>query len=595
MKQDIISKMQAAGMVQAPGINWPVAHFEGGGDVGKSRPGDAVKFALPKPKTPAYTGKNLIEQVQNANPSMKPDEAKAVAGQLYKSGVTDLNATQAYGYADKQVVDKPAVIDDYGNVISPATYRTPTAADINPEYNTDLFTADGKAVPTTFDLGGHYTASIGVGADGLIKPTVSYQEPSHGFFGDLMKALGPIAPIAIAVFAPELLPSLGAFAAPALSAGLSVLSGEDPLQALEKAGLSYVGGQVASGVTGNLTDALGSTAAKVVGNVAGQEVSSGGNVDPLQALISGGIGAGTNAVLGQIDGFSDLSKGAQAAVTNVVANTLRTGDLDPAKAVQAAITAGFSAVSDAAPKSSDMIPGYFAPGGEGYVDTSAPAVPETPVVPETPGTNPDALIGNLQDAGLTSPIDYSGISDILSGGQTETPEEDIPTIDVIGKKEPPTVDYSDISDILSGGQTETPPIDYSGISDMLTGGQNETPPTEQAPAVSIPKIPVTPATKTPAVAPVKTVAPVTKPAAVAQATALVSAIAQGYMPSVGDVAHIKSLESLFGPLLGEAPPEPAHEKKDDSLSALEGMDQEYASGGHVDDFSVEALLHILRS
>ena len=193
------------------------------------------------------------------------------------------------------------------------------------------------------------------------------------------------------------------------------------------------------------------------------------------------------------------------------------------------------------------------------------------------------------DNGVTSPIDYSGISDILSGGQTETPEEDIPTIDVIGKREPPTIDDSGISDILSGGQTETTPIDYSGISDILTGGQSETPPTEQAPAVSIPKIPTT----TPAVAPVKTVVPVAKkPAA---AAALASAIAQGYMPSVGDVAHIKSLESLFGPLLGEAPPEPAHEKKDDSLSALEGMDQEYASGGHVDDFSVEALLHILRS
>jgi len=70
---------------------------------------------------------------------------------------------------------------------------------------------------------------------------------------------------------------------------------------------------------------------------------------------------------------------------------------------------------------------------------------------------------------------------------------------------------------------------------------------------------------------------------------------QQYMPSVGDVAHIKYLESLFGPLLGTLPAEPAHEKKDDSLSALEGMDQEYANGGHVDDFDVDALLHILRS
>ena len=167
---------------------------------------------------------------------------------------------------------------------------------------------------------------------------------------------------------------------------------------------------------------------------------------------------------------------------------------------------------------------------------------------------------------------------------------------------PPTpIDYSGISDILSGGQTEPSSIDYSGISDILSGGQSETPPEETPPeetlppAFSIPRIPSAPATKTPAAAPAKTVAPAAKKAAVTQAAALASAIAQGYMPSVGDVAHIKSLESLFGPILGTLLAEQTNEKKDDSLSALEGMDQEYASGGHVDDFSVEALLHILRS
>ena len=230
--------------------------------------------------------------------------------------------------------------------------------------------------------------------------------------------------------------------------------------------------------------------------------------------------------------------------------------------------------------------------------------------PNTIDINPDTLEpyvkapSNTEDSDLAinraNKIDQSNQQgnewDNASTGDdlftTKPPPEETPIdqIDITGKR--PTDD----SEPGWEGWTPPPtPIDYSGISDMLTGGQNETPPTEQAPAVSIPKIPVTPATKTPAVAPVKTVAPVTKPAAVAQATALVSAIAQGYMPSVGDVAHIKSLESLFGPLLGTLPAEPAHEKKDDSLSALEGMDQEYASGGHVDDFSVEALLHILRS
>jgi len=181
--------------------------------------------------------------------------------------------------------------------------------------------------------------------------------------------------------------------------------------------------------------------------------------------------------------------------------------------------------------------------------------------------------------------DNASIGDDLFTTEPPTEEPPIDQVEITGKR--PTDD----SEPGWEGWTPPPtPIDYSGISDILSGGQSKTPP-EEAPAVSVPRIPTTPAPKTPAVVPAKTVAPVAnKPAA-----ALASAIAQGYMPSVGDVAHIKSLESLFGPLLGMLPAEPAHEKKDDSLSALEGMDQEYASGGHVDDFSVEALLHILRS
>ena len=274
--------------------------------------------------------------------------------------------------------------------------------------------------------------------------------------------------------------------------------------------------------------------------------------------------------------LSDLSGGTDTGVTP--AETPRSIDNQVAADAQA------KADAEAAQAETDKLASTHPDPVQALIDQATNT--DQPAIDQQTQDLLNELSGGT-DNGVTSPIDYSGISDILSGGQTETPEEEIPTIDVTGKREPPTVDYSGISDILSGGQTETPPIDYSGISDMLTGGQNETPPTEQAPAVSIPKIPAT----TPTVAPATTPAPKTPAAAATPAPVA----AQGYMPSVGDVAHIKSLESLFGPLLGEAPPEPAHEKKDDSLSALEGMDQEYASGGHVDDFSVEALLHILRS
>jgi hypothetical protein len=72
-----------------------------------------------------------------------------------------------------------------------------------------------------------------------------------------------------------------------------------------------------------------------------------------------------------------------------------------------------------------------------------------------------------------------------------------------------------------------------------------------------------------------------------------------YMPGVGDVAHIKWENGLFGILPWNESPDEDKEagqetsKSDDLLAALE--DSQYATGGHVDDFSVEALLQILRS
>ena len=74
-------------------------------------------------------------------------------------------------------------------------------------------------------------------------------------------------------------------------------------------------------------------------------------------------------------------------------------------------------------------------------------------------------------------------------------------------------------------------------------------------------------------------------------------VGQQYLPGIGDVAHIKSDESLFGAIPGtESPASSAHEENYDPVAELLSQgDEEYASGGHVDDLSVEALLQILRS
>jgi hypothetical protein len=71
------------------------------------------------------------------------------------------------------------------------------------------------------------------------------------------------------------------------------------------------------------------------------------------------------------------------------------------------------------------------------------------------------------------------------------------------------------------------------------------------------------------------------------------------MPGVGDVADIKWENGLFGvlpwdePLVKDKDTKDETSQSDELLAALE--DSQYASGGQVDDFSVEALLQILRS
>ena len=173
------------------------------------------------------------------------------------------------------------------------------------------------------------------------------QEPNKGFLGDLMSS--PIMPILIGVLAPELLPSLGSFAAPAANAALSLAAGKDPATILKNAGLSYIGGQAGDLIKGSesLNDILGSTGTNIVGNVAKSEITSGGKADPLQALISGGLGAGANAIFGQIPGFEGLDSGTQGLIKTAVTSALKSGNKNPASLVSTALQAGMSQLPNA--------------------------------------------------------------------------------------------------------------------------------------------------------------------------------------------------------------------------------------------------------
>ena len=148
-----------------------------------------------------------------------------------------------------------------------------------------------------------------------------------------------------------------------------------------------------------------------------------------------------------------------------------------------------------------------------------------------------------------------------------------------------------IDAMVKNGQLNTK---ESGYVDA-TGGTGNTPGGSGGTGTT----PVTTAPKT-TPAPTPTPTPTPTPAATS-APNVIAAAPTGYMPGVGDVAHIKWDNGLFGVLPWEEQPAPSAGTKqrgkdsseDDVLTALE--DSQYATGGHVDDFSIEALLRILRS
>jgi hypothetical protein len=124
---------------------------------------------------------------------------------------------------------------------------------------------------------------------------------------------------------------------------------------------SYVGGQLA----GNLTSTLGSTGANLASRVATSALTGG---DPVQALISGGIGAAVPLITAQVPGFDTFGPATQKAINNTVASAIASGgDISPDMLVRAGLTAAKDYVATSGPDSKDFIAGYFAPGGEGYI------------------------------------------------------------------------------------------------------------------------------------------------------------------------------------------------------------------------------------
>ena len=426
--------------------------------------------------------------------------------------------------------------------------------------------------------------------------------------------------------------------------------------AVKAAALTYAGGQVAEGVTGQLGTAaqygtdLGSSqtamlaaqdagmgvanniTAKVIGNAAGQVVGSGGKIDPVQALLSGGFGAGTNAVLSDLPGYSSLDPNTQAAIAKVVTKTLQTGNLAPADLIGAAMSAGKSAMANS---TNTPTADQTAANNQSFIDSLAPydSTPATQfttladygITPAetnatdwaslyaTPTTNPltgETIIGgnpadfanqNLNisqdnidsfNQSLQGIIDKGGFTSQWQtvGGDRIMVQDDGTAIGINENGDSYSLTPDEVTTMIDNGQLNTAESGYVAA----TGGTGNTPggsgTNTTAKTAATVKTPATTA---------KTAATTTTPTTASLAAAL-------GLP-LYDVAHIKSFKELFGHELDAQDTSNAQDlqtaeaalesgKPSEAEEALAALGQEnYFSGGHVDDFNVDSLLQILRS
>jgi hypothetical protein len=289
-----------------------------------------------------------------------------MAALLAAQGITDINQ---FGVRDKTVTSEKRY-NDQGDLEDGVTSMVP-------EYYNK---ATGEAVGSYYDKAkgstwsGTFAGDDSTAYNVQFKPdgTPVFYSQYGGSSNDLAQMLDDPILSAVANIAASY------FGGPLGSAALQAAQGRDLKDIAAAAALTYAGGQVGGNIAGNsdVVNALGQTGAKIAGNV-GAAVATGR--DPLQALITGGVGAAMPEITSTIPGYGDLNAAGKSFVNNVIASTLRNGSIDENSLIAAATSAGSIAVKDAlssGSKSSDFERnsfGYdqaFDPNTAGMVDLS---------------------------------------------------------------------------------------------------------------------------------------------------------------------------------------------------------------------------------
>jgi hypothetical protein len=279
-------------------------------------------------------GQGLTDKWKGEGAGSAEANANKMAEQLAASGITDINQV---GQGTITVPER-SYETEQGTVTEPAyTYTAIINKNTGQPLISDYDRSGGNTWSGTYSGEGNTAYKVQFDANG--KPYFYTTAASSNDLKMIMDDLGPLGQVALAV-------ATGGLSIPeqiAANMAVSVLSGNDIGDAIKNAAISYAGAQIPGldaikdgtsfikdlGLPAGVTDSLtrGFQNAAVSGGTA---LLSGRNVGDamLAGAVTGGTSGAVNALMGNIEGFSDLSQAQKNMVTNAVSGVISGKPLD---------------------------------------------------------------------------------------------------------------------------------------------------------------------------------------------------------------------------------------------------------------------------
>ena len=295
-------------------------------------------------------GQNLTSKWSGEGFGSAEANAKDMANILTGIGIKDI---KDFGKITKKVpvisTDENGVAYETGETQTVTTYGNIKTGQEVP--NTYSERQTGNAFGGTFAGKGNTGYRVQFAPDGtpIFYTTGASSNDLVNLFAD-DPILGAIAQVGAAYFG-----------GPAGTAALNAAMGKDLGDIAKSTVMSYLGNQALQGLTDtgidtnvfgetganlatDIKDLFGKTGSELIGKTVGQFVANEGNVDIGSLLVNQGVGAATNAVLGQIPDFKTLDPIVQKLVAKTVSNTLSGNPgLTPAQLVSTALNEGLKA------------------------------------------------------------------------------------------------------------------------------------------------------------------------------------------------------------------------------------------------------------